>query len=53
MATAAEDVLHVYGTHNGSHSHSKATDQLRPLYLPGMVWEPECHLTEVLAGAEL
>ena len=52
MATAAEDVdvFHVYGGHDGGHSRGKATNQLYPLRLSGMVWEPGCHLTEVLAG---
>ena len=49
LATAAKDVLHVYGGRGGG----KATNQLHPLCLPSMVWEPGRHLTEILAGTKL
>ena len=53
LATATEDVLHVYGGHDGGPSSSKAANQLHPLCLPSMIGEPERHLMEVLVGAKL
>jgi hypothetical protein len=53
MATATEDVLHIHGGHDGSQCGGKVTNQLGPLRLPSVAWEPRLHLAEVLASAEL
>jgi hypothetical protein len=53
LATVAEDVLHVYGGHEGGRGGGKAANQLHLLCLPGMIEELGRHLMEVLAGIEL
>ena len=53
LATTAEDVLHVYGSHDDGRGGGKVADQLCSLHLPSMTREPRRHLMEVLAGAKL
>ena len=53
LATTIEDVLHIYGSHDGGRGGSEADNQLHPLCLPGKVWEARRHLMEVLVGVEL
>jgi hypothetical protein len=48
LATTAEDILHVYSSHDGGSSSSEATNQLT-----GMIWKPRRHLTEVPGDAKL
>ena len=44
-----EDVLHIHG----GHDDGEVTDQLGPLCLPGVAWEPGLHPTKVLGDTEL
>jgi hypothetical protein len=53
IATAMEDILHVYCGHDGGSSSSEAADQLCSLCLAGVIQKPRCHLMEVPAGAKL
>jgi hypothetical protein len=52
LTIAMKDVLHIHRGHDDSYNSGKITDQLRPFCLPGVIREPGCHLTEVLASAE-
>jgi hypothetical protein len=52
LATAAKDVLHIHGSHDGGHSGGEVADQLRPLRLPDVVREPGLHQAKVLASAQ-
>jgi hypothetical protein len=53
LATAMEDILHVYSGHDGNNSSNEAANQLRSLCLAGMIQKPRRHLMEVTAGAKL